>query len=56
MRERPIIMCNYLHFLFSFGAGTEAFSDTGIEKGIASPKLRLVNILSQDKGMHLVGT
>ena len=49
-------MCNYLHFLFSFGAGTEAFSDTGIEKGIASPKLRLVNILSQDKGMHLVGT
>ena len=44
--ERPIIMCNYLHFLFSFGAGTKAFSDTGNEKGIASLKLGQVKIVS----------
>ena len=46
VRERPIIMCNYLHFLFSFGAGRKAFSDTGIEKGIANHKLGEVKIVS----------
>ena len=47
-------MCNYLHFLAYFGAGTEAFSDTGIEKGIAFSRyivkaLSLVVSVEKDK-------